>query len=64
MHDLSTLRVLNAAAAGREAAHADNDGDGATATKIFSTSWSETFTRDSAAWRAYVEAYQLGRKEG
>ena len=49
---------------GARAAHADNDGDGATATKIFSTSWSENFTRDSAAWRAYVEAYQLGRKEG
>ena len=64
MHGLDIIIRRNAEAAGREAAHADNDGNDELASKIHNTVCEETGDPDSPEWTAFGRGYLGGRNEG
>ncbi len=61
MHALEVIIARNARAAGREAGHADNDGDEARGDRIVQAVRAEA---SEPEWTAFVAGYLAGRKEG
>lgn len=64
MHGLDIIIQRNLEAAGREAAHADNDGNDELATTIHTNAVQDTGDPDSPEWTAFCRGYLAGRREG
>ncbi len=63
MHCLEVIVKRNAEAAGREAAHAANDGDTEALFRLLAPDYSET-SNDPNVQAAFLQGYARGRQEG
>ena len=64
MHSLTTIIRRNAAAAGREAAHAANDEDLVTLVAIDRAERALTRSNSPTDWAAYYSGFYSGLQEG
>ena len=64
MHDLTLIIRRNAAAAGREAAHAANDEDLVTLVAIDRAERALARSNAPSDWEAYWDGFYHGRQEG